>query len=317
MDIGANVETFRKPFEADVLPLFAPVTAKGLRSGDHAALIYETTAEKFAHLAEYFNEGAEQGDKMIFYTWEQNREDALHLLESYKLDVEKLLSTGALAVKDSSAAFYPGGVFDVDLAISERRKAVMEGLSKGFNVVRVAADMGWALGRVKGAEMLMEFEARFNYFARALDSITLCGFNQGVFPREVVFNAMQTHPVVVKKGVRGVNPYYLDPSVFLGSESAQITRKALARLAGERHDKKTVERVRAEFNAGLKNFGLSPQEQRVAEMVLVFKSNQEISDEFGISVNTVKQHVKNIYRKLRINKRIELIARFMKLLEEE
>lgn len=51
---------------------------------------------------------------------------------------------------------------------------------------------------------------------------------------------------------------------------------------------------------------LTPQEQRIVELISENKSNKEIAQELFISVSTVKTHINNIYKKLQISSREEL-----------
>ena len=59
---------------------------------------------------------------------------------------------------------------------------------------------------------------------------------------------------------------------------------------------------------------LSQQELRVLRLLV--GSNPEIARELIVSINTVKAHVKSIYRKLDVNNRVEAsdVARHLKLL---
>jgi len=50
---------------------------------------------------------------------------------------------------------------------------------------------------------------------------------------------------------------------------------------------------------------LSAQEQRVLTLLVAGRSNPEIAETLIVSVNTVKGHVKNLYRKLNVTNRIE------------
>jgi LuxR family maltose regulon positive regulatory protein len=50
---------------------------------------------------------------------------------------------------------------------------------------------------------------------------------------------------------------------------------------------------------------LSLQERRVLSLIVEGRSNVDIAADLVVSVNTVKAHVKNIYRKLHVNNRIE------------
>ncbi|MFL5802752.1 MAG: LuxR C-terminal-related transcriptional regulator [Roseiflexaceae bacterium] len=53
---------------------------------------------------------------------------------------------------------------------------------------------------------------------------------------------------------------------------------------------------------------LSPQEQRVLRLIVAGRSNPEIARELVVSANTIKTHVKNIYRKLNVSTREEAQA---------
>ncbi|WP_281422493.1 helix-turn-helix domain-containing protein [Aquimarina litoralis] len=54
---------------------------------------------------------------------------------------------------------------------------------------------------------------------------------------------------------------------------------------------------------------LSKQENTVKELILSGKTNKEIANELFISINTVKTHISNIYSKLNISSRKELLVR--------
>ena len=60
---------------------------------------------------------------------------------------------------------------------------------------------------------------------------------------------------------------------------------------------------------------LSAQEQRVLTLLVVGRSNPEMAEILVVSVNTIKGHVKNIYRKLNVTNRIEAaeVARRLQL----
>jgi LuxR family transcriptional regulator, maltose regulon positive regulatory protein len=54
---------------------------------------------------------------------------------------------------------------------------------------------------------------------------------------------------------------------------------------------------------------LSPQEQRVLRLLDAGRSNPEIAEQLVVSVNTVKAHLKNIYRKLGVRNRMQAVQR--------
>ena len=56
-----------------------------------------------------------------------------------------------------------------------------------------------------------------------------------------------------------------------------------------------------------KEYELSQREKEIIELLLLGKKNEEIGDQLFISPNTVKNHVHNIYRKLNIKNRLQLL----------
>lgn len=55
---------------------------------------------------------------------------------------------------------------------------------------------------------------------------------------------------------------------------------------------------------------LSRQEQTIQSLILAGKTNKEIANELFISLSTVKTHITNIYSKLKVSNRGELLRRF-------
>jgi DNA-binding CsgD family transcriptional regulator len=52
---------------------------------------------------------------------------------------------------------------------------------------------------------------------------------------------------------------------------------------------------------------LTPQERKVVEWMLLGVDNQSLAEQLGLSVNTVKTHLKKIYLKLAVPGRAKLI----------
>jgi DNA-binding CsgD family transcriptional regulator len=52
---------------------------------------------------------------------------------------------------------------------------------------------------------------------------------------------------------------------------------------------------------------LSEREEQVTRLLILGRTNKEIADTLFVSVNTIKTHIKNIYRKLDVSNRIQLI----------
>ncbi len=62
------------------------------------------------------------------------------------------------------------------------------------------------------------------------------------------------------------------------------------------------------LNNFIKEYNISNREKEVVQLLLNGRSNKEIADSLFISVNTVKTHIKNIYEKIGIKSRYELLT---------
>jgi ATP/maltotriose-dependent transcriptional regulator MalT len=59
--------------------------------------------------------------------------------------------------------------------------------------------------------------------------------------------------------------------------------------------------------------GLSPREMDVLSLIAEGKSNQEISAQLYLALNTVKRHASNIYAKLDVKKRTHAVSKAREL----
>ncbi|WP_375325413.1 response regulator transcription factor [Flagellimonas sp. GZD32] len=57
---------------------------------------------------------------------------------------------------------------------------------------------------------------------------------------------------------------------------------------------------------------LTPQEQKIVHLILENRTNKEIATELFVSVSTVKTHINNLYKKLDVSSRDEMLVRFKK-----
>jgi DNA-binding CsgD family transcriptional regulator/tetratricopeptide (TPR) repeat protein len=70
------------------------------------------------------------------------------------------------------------------------------------------------------------------------------------------------------------------------------------------------------FAACAEKFGITAREAEIIRLLLEGKDNRRITEELFISDHTVKNHIHNIYRKLNIRNRIQLVRCFQTALEE-
>lgn len=58
----------------------------------------------------------------------------------------------------------------------------------------------------------------------------------------------------------------------------------------------------------MEQFGLTKKESDILDLLVKGYNNKEICDKMVISSNTVKKHILNIYRKLNIKNRVQLLC---------
>lgn len=74
--------------------------------------------------------------------------------------------------------------------------------------------------------------------------------------------------------------------------------------------------ARPEFSrdgAALASLGLTGQEVKVLERLAAGRSNKEIARDLGLSPNTVKTHVANLYGKLEVSRRTQAVGKAREL----
>ena len=63
-----------------------------------------------------------------------------------------------------------------------------------------------------------------------------------------------------------------------------------------------------ELSSYLNNAGISPRENDIITLIMKGYSNHKISNQLFISLSTVKTHVSNIFQKLNVESRFEIIS---------
>lgn len=70
-------------------------------------------------------------------------------------------------------------------------------------------------------------------------------------------------------------------------------------------------------NAAIASLGLTPRECEILDLLASGQSNKELALALGVSPNTVKTHLANLFAKLEVDRRVKAIekARFLALIE--
>jgi DNA-binding NarL/FixJ family response regulator len=75
--------------------------------------------------------------------------------------------------------------------------------------------------------------------------------------------------------------------------------------------RKVVASLQTPENPGQRLAQLSPREQMILERLAKGLTYQAIADELGISVNTIRSHLRRVYEKLHVQSRTEAVAKYL------
>ena len=84
------------------------------------------------------------------------------------------------------------------------------------------------------------------------------------------------------------------------------------RLSQDRNNQMTSQE-KLTLTQAVKTYDLTKREQTILQLLLQGMENTEICDRLSITVNTLKKHILNIYRKLGIRNRVQMF----KLIKEK
>lgn len=220
---------------------------------DHLCLIYETPEEQFAAVLPFIRLGLERGEKCLYVADDNTAEAVVDRLKTAGIAVERAVASGQLVIVGKQEAYLKQGYFDPDWMLDFLKRATDEAKAAGFSALRVAGEMTWVLGADPGAERLLEYEAKLNYFFPENDGLAICQYNRRRFSPKIIKDVIATHPLIIYGGTVCRNFYYVPPDDFLGWQQPEKeierlleTIKSRAQVEGEllRHRERLEELVR-------------------------------------------------------------------------
>lgn len=191
----------------------------------------------------FIRQGLDRGEKILYIADGQNRKSILDDLAGNGVPLREIQKDGHLAILDSSNTYYPDGTFDPDRMMAFLATETRNALDDGYEALRVAGEMAWALEDQHGAERMIEYAARLNAFLPEIRCLTLCLYDRRRFAPSVLLDVIATHPMVVAGSEFFENFYYLPPEDFLSrNPEASILIKRLHNL---KEHKRAEERIRS------------------------------------------------------------------------
>ncbi|MBI2925516.1 MAG: MEDS domain-containing protein [Verrucomicrobia bacterium] len=227
-----------------------------LGAHDHLCLIYETQAEQFAAVIPFMRLGLARGEQCLYIADDNTASAVLDAMRAGGINVDAAVASGALTVATKRETYLKHGYFDPDAMIRLLTEATRAAKAAGFSALRATGEMTWMLGGDPGAERLMEYEAKLNYFFPHHDALAICQYNRSRFSNELILDVIRTHPMVIYGGTVGRNFYYVPPDEFL---SANQPSREVQRLLDNIRDREHAEEelaIRARQQSAVAELGL-------------------------------------------------------------
>jgi hypothetical protein len=187
-----------------------------LSNGDHVC-VFCRGGERDELLLPFLADGLSAGDRCLAVVDTSEPEEVLDALGPGGADAHPADQLTVLASRDvylTDRGFDMEGMLDF---YGAELRGVAEGRS-GYDCIRTAGEMSWALRDIPGVGDLLTYEAKVNQVLAAnpeAAAISLCLYDVERFDAELIVGVLRTHPKVVMGGTVIDNPFYIQPEEFL------------------------------------------------------------------------------------------------------
>jgi hypothetical protein len=174
----------------------------------HVAHLFAGEDERLTVLAPFVASGIQAGDHCLCIAEDPDYLELRQRLGELGVDAKDAWESGQLT--GSPGAPTVGGMTDIFL------KVAAEAQEAGRSLIRVGADMTWALGQMPNAERLLEWEVTYDIAIKPrANFIALCQYDHTRFNGKTIMYALESHPLCVIGSVVQENPFYRDPREVL------------------------------------------------------------------------------------------------------
>ncbi|WP_290815304.1 MEDS domain-containing protein [Halovivax sp.] len=210
-------------------------------SNDHLASVYDNQDDQFAAVVPFIKEGLEQGEQCLYVADDNTVEEVLGAFREGGIDVETARESGALSIHTKADTYLRTSEFEPEQMLEFWEETLAEARDReGYDGVRAAAEMTWALDEDTGLDQLIRYEALLNTIYEGDDYVVLCQYNRDRFSTDVLSDVIRSHPLVVYDGTVCQNFYYHPPDEFFGTDHPPLdvdrTVEGLVRHAETRRE---------------------------------------------------------------------------------
>jgi len=260
-------------------------------SGENRAVFYVSLRYKVEMLSNLFTKAVSEKKRVVHITSACLPSDLRFFLGSMGCHIESEPFVKILPARD---IFFRDG----NLNLKRAGDIIKTDLLEATDLISI--DYSWAGNEYSLFQDIIKFNADMRTHVEKSKIATTCFFYLCTFPNSHVVEIARLHSLSLFESHPDEMPLSLCNSPL--SPSFSLTKDDL-----HMH---LFEVVKENIKKQALSCGVSTQEKRVLEMMLQFKSNKIIAHELFISDNTLKQHLKAIYRKLSVDTRLSLYEKF-------
>lgn len=197
----------------------------------HLVSVYENSDEQLETAAAFLRQGLQRDERCLYMVHDNTARAVRAALRDAGVDVAAASDSGALAIHTPDAVQFGTGEFDRETAVEFWTEARRRARERGFEKLRAAVEMTWALDGGTDLDSLAEYEALLDPLLAGEDCAVLCQYNRDRFPAEAIADAIHSHPLLVDDGAVTHNTRYEPPDGSYGSPGHRVASDTGTRLA--------------------------------------------------------------------------------------
>ena len=180
----------------------------------HIAALFSSTEERYNVVGPFTSEGLSKGEKSVHIIEPPGRDVHIRRLKEAGVDFDRAEADDLIELIAWDEIYLHGGHFD-QYEMLERLHELIRRCSKEDRIVRVVANMEWALEEQPGVGDLVEYEARVSQVVTASDDVIICAYDTRKFPSDIVLKVLRAHPAAIIGGELRDNSFYVAPEQVL------------------------------------------------------------------------------------------------------
>jgi len=193
---------------------------RNLNPGDHVCFFYKTEQEHAAGLKLFLRRAWEQGNQVAYVTHSHSPETIQSYLRDDDCEVENYMQAGGLRFFKVEETYLKESTFSPDRMLKSLASMSRTAKSGGYSGLQGTGEMSWILQKPRGAERVVEYEAKVTELMRTMKCVALCQYDMRLFPATLLLYMLATHPTIMVGTRLLENPYHMVPPPFMEQEPA-------------------------------------------------------------------------------------------------